>query len=414
MRALLGLSLNHPVLYVAGDAVAAKTMYKTFSELCDKCIYLPEKYDFLTYKQSINFSSSAPRIRAIFDLITGNYKVAVVTVESLMQYFPNKDLFLSLTFTLKKDVVIDYKTILNQLINMGCTRVDKVENKAEFAVYGDIIDIFPIDNDLPIRIMLFDDTIEAIKQFAPDSMMINAEFNEYTFLPVADMMMDRLEIDNILKLASTEIQLHSKKSRLREILDDLTLRVSSINVSEALWWLIPFAKKNLSTIADIISGDTVIFYEEARLIDDKARLINNELKARLRNLILEEEILPIHAEIMINKDTVYEVLSNKRKIATMPPTTINPIFNVYNIYNFKSITLPKYYMNRSQLLEDLKAYMISGYAVIVSAGDLNKANAYSKSLISDDIGCSVVESAKIKELKGIIVSDLKKSGFAVI
>jgi transcription-repair coupling factor (superfamily II helicase) len=56
-----------------------------------------------------------------------------------------------------------------KLTEAGYFRVDPVEDAGTFSVRGEIIDIYPIDRDRPIRVELFDDEIEKIREFDPAS-----------------------------------------------------------------------------------------------------------------------------------------------------------------------------------------------------------------------------------------------------
>jgi transcription-repair coupling factor (superfamily II helicase) len=51
------------------------------------------------------------------------------------------------------------------LVELGYRRVNKIDQSLEFASRGDILDIFSVNETIPIRIEFFDDEIEAIKEF---------------------------------------------------------------------------------------------------------------------------------------------------------------------------------------------------------------------------------------------------------
>ncbi len=47
---------------------------------------------------------------------------------------------------------IERDVVLEQLVTIGYERVDQVEQRGHFAVRGDILDIYPVNSDHPIRI----------------------------------------------------------------------------------------------------------------------------------------------------------------------------------------------------------------------------------------------------------------------
>ncbi|OGI06369.1 MAG: transcription-repair coupling factor [Candidatus Margulisbacteria bacterium GWF2_35_9] len=62
-----------------------------------------------------------------------------------------------------------FHQIINSLVDLGYHRVPLVLNPGDYSVRGSIIDVFPGNQNLPIRIELFDDEIEEIRTFEPNS-----------------------------------------------------------------------------------------------------------------------------------------------------------------------------------------------------------------------------------------------------
>ena len=61
--------------------------------------------------------------------------------------------------------VISPQKLVNKLISSGYTRDTIVTKTGEFGVRGFIVDVFPVDEDNPIRIEFFDDEIDSIRVF---------------------------------------------------------------------------------------------------------------------------------------------------------------------------------------------------------------------------------------------------------
>ena len=88
-----------------------------------------------------------------------------------------------------KSSKFDYDFILSFLSKNGYVRVSGVRESGEFAVKGDIIDIFPTEYENPIRINIFDSDIEKLEQFNTKTQktitaikrFIIYPFNEFVF-----------------------------------------------------------------------------------------------------------------------------------------------------------------------------------------------------------------------------------------
>ncbi|WP_245639994.1 transcription-repair coupling factor [Moraxella oblonga] len=95
--------------------------------------------------------------------------VLLVSVQSLMQRLAPPSYLLGRFFDLKVGERFDLTTQKERLIKAGYKAVDNVYVAGEFAVRGSVVDIFAVGQALPFRLDLFDDEIESIKFFNPDT-----------------------------------------------------------------------------------------------------------------------------------------------------------------------------------------------------------------------------------------------------
>ena len=107
----------------------------------------------------------------LFDLciVLKNYynfkgkKLLISPIRIALKKLPNQNLLKSLN--LEFGSTIDLNEFKTNLLYFGYEFVDIVEDRAEVSFRGDIIDIFPINSDEPVRISLFDTEVEEIKEF---------------------------------------------------------------------------------------------------------------------------------------------------------------------------------------------------------------------------------------------------------
>jgi transcription-repair coupling factor (superfamily II helicase) len=109
-------------------------------------------------------------------------KILISPIKTTLFKLPNKNY-------LKKESIsfaqtIDINEFKDKLFHLGFSFCDIVQSKAEVSIRGDIIDIFPIEFDKPIRISLDIDTVESIRYFDIFTQKsIANEIDEIEFLP---------------------------------------------------------------------------------------------------------------------------------------------------------------------------------------------------------------------------------------
>ncbi|HUJ77238.1 MAG TPA: DEAD/DEAH box helicase, partial [bacterium] len=91
--------------------------------------------------------------------------VLVTTPQALMQGMLDPAVFRSLRFTLRQGGRYARPVLLERLQQAGFHRVDLVEAPGEFSVRGEIVDLFPIQAEHPVRLDFFDDELESLRAF---------------------------------------------------------------------------------------------------------------------------------------------------------------------------------------------------------------------------------------------------------
>ncbi|MEJ1929424.1 transcription-repair coupling factor [Nostoc sp. NIES-2111] len=97
-------------------------------------------------------------------------KIAVVaTVGALQPHLPSTDAFTPFCLTLKRGMEFDLDTFSEKITTLGYERVPLVETEGQWSRRGDIVDVFPVSSELPVRLEWFGDEIEQIREFDPNT-----------------------------------------------------------------------------------------------------------------------------------------------------------------------------------------------------------------------------------------------------
>jgi transcription-repair coupling factor (superfamily II helicase) len=97
-----------------------------------------------------------------------NSKMAIVaTTAALQPHLPPPDAFIPFCLTLNKGLEFDLNTFSTKITTLGYERVPLVETEGQWSRRGDIVDVFPVASELPVRLEWFGDEIEQIREFDP-------------------------------------------------------------------------------------------------------------------------------------------------------------------------------------------------------------------------------------------------------
>src|SRR4029077_17442623 len=109
------------------------------------------------------------RLRTLFELPQVRHGCLIVAADTLMQRLPPRNYVQGRAFELKKGQSLALDAFRLRLAEAGYASVSQVVSPGEFAVRGSLLDVFPMGSTTPLRIDLFDDEIEAIRRFDPET-----------------------------------------------------------------------------------------------------------------------------------------------------------------------------------------------------------------------------------------------------
>ncbi|HOW76731.1 MAG TPA: transcription-repair coupling factor, partial [Candidatus Competibacteraceae bacterium] len=134
------------------------------------------------------------RLAALYRLPQRRRGVLVAPVATLMQRLAPRDYLDRYALLLTVGERLDLESFRQQLEAAGYACVSQVVEHGEFAVRGSILDLFPMGAERPYRIELFDDTVESIRDFDPDTQLSIAKVEQIELLPAREFALDKESI----------------------------------------------------------------------------------------------------------------------------------------------------------------------------------------------------------------------------
>jgi transcription-repair coupling factor (superfamily II helicase) len=108
------------------------------------------------------------QMQVLADLVSGNQQLAIIATQaSLQPHLPPVDAFKPYCLTLKRGMSWDSKSVDEKLAQLGYERVPLVETEGQWSRRGDIVDVFPVAVELPVRLEWFGDELDQLREFDP-------------------------------------------------------------------------------------------------------------------------------------------------------------------------------------------------------------------------------------------------------
>ena len=144
-KAHLAYTIPATKLYITSDQLQAKAVTKKLNSYEKGCaIYLPHKDDSLFYRGGTSKIVERERLSALTSYLSGKHKILVVSADGLVQKFSKPNLFDKFTSKVHIEDFIAPSTLADNLAKAGYTRVDAVAEIGDFALRGDILDVYSL------------------------------------------------------------------------------------------------------------------------------------------------------------------------------------------------------------------------------------------------------------------------------
>lgn len=149
---------------------------------------------------------SVARIETLRALVSNSRVIVAADPVVLSQRLPPPEDFTDSIIVLRAQMDYGFQRLLDQLESSGFLRKDFVEGYGDYAVRGGIVDICPYVGDHPIRVELWGDTVESIREF---DVLSQRSIKELKTANIVPDLLDRNE-------SSSSIQRSSPETRQRD------------------------------------------------------------------------------------------------------------------------------------------------------------------------------------------------------
>ena len=161
---LLNKEKIRKILLITYNEIEAQRLIKDLSYFTDNVVYFPKKeisiYDYDVESSDISYK----RIDVLNKMKKEKSLIVVTTIEAIMQKMVSKENLYKNTIKISLQDTISIDKLKQDLIYLGYERKPLAENRGEFSIRGDIIDV-AISEEEGIRIELWGDDIDSIRKF---------------------------------------------------------------------------------------------------------------------------------------------------------------------------------------------------------------------------------------------------------
>nr|WP_153921099.1 transcription-repair coupling factor [Pseudomonas sp. JG-B] len=205
-------------------------------------------YDLFSPHQDI----ISQRVDTLYRLPGVKRGVLVVPITTALHRLAPTRFLLGSSLVLDVGQKLDVEQMRLRLEAAGYRCVDTVYEHGEFAVRGALIDLFPMGSDLPYRIDLFDDEIETLRTFDPETQRSVDKVESIRLLPAREFPLDKKAVTDFRGRFRERFDVDFRRC---PIYQDLASGITPAGIE----YYLPLFFEETATLFDYLPADTQVF-----------------------------------------------------------------------------------------------------------------------------------------------------------
>lgn len=298
---------DNGIIVVTPTIYEANKLYQNFSDTKD--VFLYETDDVLT---SLATSKSpelkVEKLNILKESLNNNKKIIITDINGYLKKLPSINDFKNNIIKLKIGTDINLKNIVDNLYEIGYEKETLVTKPGEFGLRGFILDIFPLNEENPIRIEFFGDTIESIRYFEVESQKSLENIDE---IEIYSISKTSEKYSSLYEYLNNPLVIFKDYSQIKISYERIMNDIFELNIENPLYDINDIGEKKINYYFDL---------------DDDTSLAKKVVNFNIKNV----ERFNSNIEI-INKYLEESLKFNKTVIICLSTINVNNFIEILNI-----------------------------------------------------------------------------------
>lgn len=227
----------------------------------------------------------AERIETLEFLLSGEHGIIIIPVAGARRLLPPKEIYEQAHLKIDLSSEVELNAIIKKLVGMGYEREQIVASPGEFSVRGGIIDVYPLTQEYPVRIELFDIEVDSIRAFDADTQRSLNRLDNIIIPPATEAILptenwqaatERLKV--AYEQTNAKLEDEEEKDALAKNLMPAIEALENGDWHESYSYYNSFLFEESQTIIDYIPENAVIVYDEyPRILDSNQKIEEEEI-----------------------------------------------------------------------------------------------------------------------------------------
>lgn len=424
--AIAGLAgnLSLPVLVLSYHDHQARRLAADLESFLDpETVSFFPNNELFPHEEAFEPDVTAERVETLGRVLTSAPRIVVTSWDAMQRKLIPPEKFKEFTIAFRLGDELPPEELTRRLIRMGYERVDLVQSMGQFSRRGSILDIFPLNEKLPLRLEFFGDEIDSIRHFQIEDQLSSDTLKEIVVLPAREGLWDQEQFDRCRESIQSDLEHQVEKlnelgrleaadtlgNKINEALERLSEGHQVAGADQFLPWIEP----NLVTFLEYLPTARIILDEPLRGRDAYAAT-GEETATIIGNFLEKGVILPREQEMFVAPADLETKIWARQPLSLSLLAKTPKGYEPDHTFSLSLKTAPLFHSKVEQLVKDLSHWTKNNDVVIITVALRDKARRLREVLREQGVTTVLVSEGDEPELVPgtvrIEVADLE-SGF---
>lgn len=406
--------LNEPLILVEENENKAQNLYGELSAILDS-----EQVQIFSLDATIATQTavSSPdelssRIQALSFLLSKKAGIVITTPQGLQYKLSNPTDFAQAKRVFIPEKEYELTELNNWLVHSGYQKEALVAKPGEFAIRGDILDIYPLDRENPVRIEFFGDEIDTVKEFNLATQRSTQEID----LVEITAAQDRVFSSDAIKKAAEKIRKDMADAPAPEkaVKDHFTVALDNLDTGglpQNYSFLVDYLIEKPSSLLDYLAPNGQILIDDFPLIKQSVETVDEQNAAFISDELKTGAMLP-GQKLRADFDKVLSQDKHHRIYFSLFQRSMGRL-RLGQMLNWQTREPEQFFSQMPLIKSELESYKKSGQTVILQADNNKRARQIDQTMIDFGLSLPIVGEDEIIEGQCQIVVAGYTSGFTL-
>ena len=356
----------------------AKELYQDLSFFDPNTVLYPSR-DVLFYSADVHSNHiERQRMDILKKIVEGKPLTIVACLDVFMEKMIPFEEFKEHCLTIDFESIIDTDALKLKLSELGYENSGLVEAPGQFGIRGGIIDIFPLTEELPVRIELWGDEVDSIRSFDTETQRSVEKLDEVQVYPATEMILSRNKIGEAVRRMKEEYKKQeeafkkrkrfAEKERLRKMTVRTEEELLSFGTAEGSEALLSYFYEKTVSFLEYLPENTLFFIDEPHRVLEKGKAYEEEFFLCMQSR-LEGGYVQILSKVMVG-----------------PLILLSSVIQDYAFYKPKTTcdieakSIFSYNNSFDQLIKDLEHWKKQNYRILLLSSSTTRAKRLAENI----------------------------------